>query len=120
MAHDHLPKFGYSEQQIKRIEALIYATIFPHNPTNHLEEILCDADLDYLGRDDFWDISDKLRRELKEHGRINSDRKWDQIQVSFFQKHKYFTKSSIQLRQEKKDQHLKEIIARLERDEYDD
>jgi hypothetical protein len=69
---------------------------------------------------DFWDISDKLRRELKEHGRINSDRKWDQIQVSFFQKHKYFTKSSIQLRQEKKDQHLKEIIARLERDEYED
>ncbi len=120
MAHDHLPKFGYSEQQIKRIEALIYATIFPHNPTNHLEEILCDADLDYLGRDDFWEISDKLRRELKEHGKINSDRKWDEIQVNFFNKHRYFTKSSIQLRQEKKDQHLKEIIARLERDEYED
>lgn len=120
LAHDHLPKFGYSYEQIKRIESLIYATIFPHNPTNHLEEILCDADLDYLGRDDFWEISDKLRRELKEHGKINSDRKWDEIQVAFFQKHKYFTKSSINLRQEKKDQHLKEIIARLERDEYED
>jgi class 3 adenylate cyclase/ligand-binding sensor domain-containing protein len=120
MANEHLPKFGYSDAQIKRIESLIYATIFPHNPTNHLEEILCDADLDYLGRDDFWEISDKLRRELKEHGKINSDRKWDEIQVAFFQKHKYFTKSAINLRQEKKDQHLQEIKERLERDEYED
>ena len=120
MAHEHLPKFGYSEIQIKGIEALIYATIFPHNPTNHLEEILCDADLDYLGRDDFWEISDKLRRELKEHGKINSDRKWDEIQVNFFNKHKYFTKTAINLRQEKKDQHLQEIKERLERDEYED
>jgi class 3 adenylate cyclase/ligand-binding sensor domain-containing protein/predicted metal-dependent HD superfamily phosphohydrolase len=120
LAQEHLPKFGYSEEQIKHIEKLINATIFPHNPTNHLEEILCDADLDYLGRDDFWEISDKLRRELKEHGKINSDRKWDEIQVSFFNKHKYFTKTAIKLRQEKKDKHLQEIIDRLERDEYED
>lgn len=120
LANNHLPKFGYSQEQIKHIEALIYATIFPHNPTNHLEEILCDADLDYLGRDDFWEISDKLRRELKEHGKISSDRKWDEIQVAFFQKHKYFTKSAINLRHVKKDQHLQEIKERLERDEYED
>jgi class 3 adenylate cyclase/ligand-binding sensor domain-containing protein len=120
LAHDHLPKFGYSEEQIKKIESLIYATIFPHNPKNHLEEILCDADLDYLGRDDFWEISDKLRRELKEHRKISSDRKWDEIQVAFFQKHKYFTKSAIHLRQVKKDRHLQEIKDRLERDEYED
>jgi len=120
MANEHLPKFGYTQAQINRIEELIYATIFPHKPKNHLEEILCDADLDYLGRDDFWEISDKLRRELKQHGKISSDKTWDEMQVAFFHKHKYFTQSSIKLRQEKKLQHLDEIAQRLTKNEYID
>jgi hypothetical protein len=85
-----------------------------------LEEVMCDADLDYLGRDDFWEISDKLRRELKEHGKINSDRKWDEIQVGFFEKHRYFTQTSIALRQDKKMFHLQQIKLRLEKNEYED
>ncbi len=120
LAKEHLPKFGYSQKQLQRIEELICVTKIPHQPENKLEEIMCDADLDYLGRDDFWEISDKLRRELREHGKINSDRKWDEIQVSFFEKHRYFTNTSIALRQEQKMKHLQEIKARLERNKYAD
>lgn len=120
LAKEHLPKFGYTQEQISRIEELINVTKIPHQPKNKLEEVMCDADLDYLGRDDFWEISDKLRRELREHGKINSDRKWDEIQVAFFEKHRYFTKTSIDLRQEKKMKHLEQIKARLLEDEYDD
>lgn len=120
LAKEHLPKFGYSHAQLERIEALICVTKIPHQPVNQLEEIMCDADLDYLGRDDFWEISDKLRRELREHGKINSDRKWDEIQVSFFEKHRYFTQTSIALRQEQKMKHLQEIKARLEINDYKD
>ncbi len=118
LAKEHLPKFGYSQTQIQRIEDLICVTKIPHQPQNKLEEIMCDADLDYLGRDDFWEISDKLRRELREHGKINSDKKWDEIQVSFFEKHRYFTKTAIELRQEPKMKHLQKIKARLEKNEY--
>jgi hypothetical protein len=81
---------------------------------------MCDADLDYLGRDDFHVIADYLRRELREHGKLNSDRLWDQIQVSFLNQHTYFTKSAIRLRQAKKEKHLQEIVHRLARDEYKD
>ncbi|MCR9171261.1 MAG: hypothetical protein NXI10_02130 [bacterium] len=120
LAGEILPRFGYTEDDIKVIQELIYATRIPHKPKNHLEEILCDADLDYLGRDDFHEIADKLRRELKEHGKIESDRQWDEIQVGFLKMHKYFTKTAIDTRQEKKMQHLKEVEERLARDEYKD
>jgi ligand-binding sensor domain-containing protein/class 3 adenylate cyclase/predicted metal-dependent HD superfamily phosphohydrolase len=118
MAEEILPKYGYSEQHINQIKDLIFVTQIPHQPKNKLEEIICDADLDYLGRDDFHEIADKLRRELKEHGKIDSDRKWDEMQVAFLNMHKYFTQTAIASRQEKKAQNLKEVMERLERGEY--
>jgi len=120
LAGEILPRFGYTEGDINVIQGLIYATRIPHEPKNHLEEILCDADLDYLGRDDFHEIADNLRRELKEHGKIQSDRQWDEIQVGFLKMHKYFTNTAIETRREKKMKHLKDVQERLERDEYKD
>ena len=99
---------------------MIYATIIPHDPKNKLEQIICDADLDYLGRDDFFEISETLRRELRDHGKIKSDRLWDEIQVKFLTQHKYFTKSAKKMRDAKKAEHLEAIKKRLELDQYKD
>lgn len=115
-----LPKYGYTDKHIDRIKELIYVTEIPHKPKNKLEEIICDADLDYLGREDFHEISDRLRRELKEHGKIESDKQWDEIQVMFLKKHKYFTKTAIKTRRKKKKENLKDVQERLARGEYDD
>lgn len=120
MAEEILPKYGYSQAHIEQIKKLIFVTQIPHNPTDLLEEIICDADLDYLGRGDFHEIADKLRRELREHGKIDSDRKWDEIQVQFLTSHRYFTQTAKQTRDAKKAQNLQEIKERLERDEYVD
>ena len=120
MAEEILPKYGYTDQHITIIKELIYVTQIPHKPTNKLEEIMCDADLDYLGRDDFHEIADRLRRELREHGKIDSDRKWDELQVNFLSNHRYFTKTAIETRRPKKLQNLEEIKQRLERNEYID
>lgn len=120
MAEEILPKYGYSEQHILQIKELIFVTQIPHQPKNKLEEIICDADLDYLGRDDFHEIADKLRRELREHGKIDSDRKWDEMQIAFLRMHRYFTPTAIASRQEKKDKNLQEVLDRLERNEYAD
>lgn len=120
MAEEILPNFGYTEAHIKRIKELIYVTEVPHQPKNKLEEIICDADLDYLGRDDFHEISDRLRRELREHGKIDSDRTWDEMQVKFFKLHKYFTETSKRTRLPKKMKHLEEIKQRLKEDKYID
>ncbi len=120
MAAEILPKFGYTEAHIERIKELIFVTQVPHKPKNNLEEIICDADLDYLGRDDFHEIADRLRRELREHGKIDSDRKWDQMQVAFLTNHRYFTKTSIETRLDKKRSNLEDIKRKLEEDNYKD
>ena len=78
-----------------------------------LEEVICDADLDYLGREDFWEIGDKLFEELKTIGLISSKHEWNQKQLVFLENHSYFTNSSQKLRNEKKLQNLLEIKARL-------
>ena len=120
MAADILPKYGYTAKQIKQVWALIYSTIIPHKPNNLLEQIICDGDLDYLGRDDFHSIADSLRRELRDHGKIKSDRLWDEIQVKFLTQHKYFTKSAKKLRAAKKKIHLEQIKQRLKENKYKD
>jgi predicted metal-dependent HD superfamily phosphohydrolase len=120
MATEILPKYGYSEQHVKTIVELIHATELPHKPINKLQEIICDADLDYLGTDDFEEIADRLRRELTEMGKIQSRKQWDEIQVKFLKQHQYFTQTAIQMRQEKKNENMQLVIDRLEADAYEE
>jgi class 3 adenylate cyclase/predicted metal-dependent HD superfamily phosphohydrolase len=120
LAEEILPKYGYTEQHINTIKELIYVTQIPHKPTNNLEEIICDADLDYLGREDFHEIANRLRRELREHGKIDSDRRWDEIQVQFLTAHKYFTETALKTRAAKKEKNLDEVKARLLKNDYVD
>ena len=111
IARSALPDFGYDHEQIKSICALIMATRVPQYPQNHLEQILCDADLDYLGRDDFYPISHSLYMELKARDIIGSEEAWNRIQVKFFESHNYFTATSNRLRAASKMERLNEIKA---------
>jgi class 3 adenylate cyclase len=120
MATELLPKYGYTEQHIKTIVELIHVTEIPHKPINKLQEIICDADLDYLGREDFEEIADRLRIELREMGKIDSDRKWDEIQIKFLENHQYFTQTAIELRQKKKEENIQMVKDRLARNDYKD
>lgn len=106
-AEQYLPNFSYSKSQIEKIKGMIMATKIPQSPKNHLEEILADADLDYLGRDDFEKISERLFQELA----LNDRNEWNKIQISFFEKHNYFTDSAKRMRNEKKQENLEKIKA---------
>lgn len=92
---------------------LIMATQIPQSPINKLAEILCDADLDYLGRDDFFIYSERLYREFKHFGRVNNMLDFDRIQIDFLSKHRYFTASSKKLRQPVKEKNLETIRERM-------
>lgn len=112
-AEEFLPNFGYDAVQIEKIKGMIMATKIPQSPTNHLEQILADADLDYLGRDDFEEISNGLFEELKAENKVTDLNTWNKIQVSFFEKHSYFTESAKRLRNDKKQQNLELIKKQL-------
>jgi len=70
LAREMLPAFGYTDEQIERICTIIMSTMLPPQPTNLLEEIICDSDLDYLGRSDFIPVSNTLFEELKAQNKI--------------------------------------------------
>lgn len=113
MAEKYLPEYGYTPEQIKIIRGMIMATKIPQSPKTKLEQILCDADLDYLGRDDFFTIGDKLFAELSMYGIIDSENDWNKLQVNFLSKHHYFTATAIRNRKEKKEQHLELIKSKI-------
>src|SRR5512145_434014 len=58
-----LSAYGYTPQDIGVIQGLIEVTRIPQRPHNLLETIIADADLDCLGREDFWVRSRALYEE---------------------------------------------------------
>lgn len=113
IAQEYLPNYGYSQSQIDKIKGMIMATKIPQSPNNHLEQILADADLDYLGRDDFFTIGDKLFDELTMFGIVNSERDWNLLQEKFLENHHFFTQTAINNRNQKKQQNLEIIKSKL-------
>jgi uncharacterized protein len=110
ICHEILPQFGYSTEDIKVIAGMILTTKLPQCAMHTLDKILCDADLDYLGRPDYFMIAHKLKYEWHILGFYNTSLyKWYIIQRDFLTNHKYFTKSAIDLRQKGKMENLHQV-----------
>ncbi|WP_134091180.1 HD domain-containing protein [Olivibacter sp. XZL3] len=106
IARTQLPHYLYNEQQIDQVCSLIMATKTPQQPKNYLEQIICDADLDYLGREDFFDISERLYQEMTHLGTITSHKEYLVLQLDFLSEHQYFTRTARELRNEIKEKNL--------------
>jgi hypothetical protein len=104
-----LPDYGYGESDIKTINGMIMATRIPQNATNKLEEIIADADLEYLGTDNFDRISEYLFEELMAFKFIKSRDEWNKIQVDFMENHTYYTDFCKKNREQKKQENLLKI-----------
>lgn len=114
IAREHLPRYDYTPLEIERICSMIMATKIPQSPANFLEAILCDADLDYLGREDFFDIGSTLFQELKTYQVLQREEDWNRLQVSFLEKHAFFTPTNQRRRAPRKQaylEQLKQVVA---------
>jgi predicted metal-dependent HD superfamily phosphohydrolase len=109
LAREILPACDYSDSQIDQICGMIMATKIPQQPLNLLERIICDADLDYLGRDDFFKIGDTLYQELTAYDKIKDVTQWNQLQISFLSNHQYHTEFSRGNREIKKQENLQAV-----------
>ena len=99
LASEVLPRFGYNPAQIEFIRGMILATRYPFEPHTHLESIMVDADLDVLGRDDFWTRNHALRIEREALvGQRSTDEEWYSGQLAFLRAHRYLTASAQSLR----------------------
>jgi len=110
-----LPGFGYTNEQVEIVRWAILATILPQDPQNLLEQILTDADLDILGRDDFMLRNGELRHELAFFGKEYTDREWYTQQLKFLESHTYFTASARTLRDAGKLKNIRELMDKLEK-----
>lgn len=114
IASEILPRFNYTKEAIEIINKMIMTTKLPQSATQTLEQIICDADLDYLGRSDFNMISHRLKYEWDTHSiRKTTLKEWYTLQVSFLKNHAFFTKSAIESREAVKQQNLFEILEML-------
>lgn len=115
IAKEILPGFNLTSDQIATVCGMIMATKIPQMPKNQLEEILCDADLDYLGRDDFDIISAGLKSEFEKRGIVESEREWNLVQKTFFENHSYHTEFGRKTRAHRKQEHYKMILQKLDK-----
>ena len=114
-AQNTLPALYYTMEQIEHISQVIRCTKMPQNPFDLLSQILCDSDLDYLGRTDYVEKSEKLRQEWIINDGFSTDRKvWLETQVQFLKEHHYFSLYSQKRRNEGKLQNLKQVEQALQ------
>ncbi len=105
----HLPAYGYSNEQIERICGMIMATRLPQSPKNKLEEIIADADLEYLGTSQVYEKAEHLFQELRTLNLSLTRVAWNRVQVSFLQSHNYFTNYCKEWRDPAKAIYLEEL-----------
>lgn len=93
-ARTYLPKFDFAEGDIDDVCEIIMATKIPQSPKSRLGEILCDADLYYLGTGDYKSIAENLYEEFLNQNILDDKAQWQKQQAIFLKNHRYFTKSA--------------------------
>ena len=95
LAKSVLPDYDYPTEKIAEICQLIMATHLPQEPLDKRACILCDADLYYLGTNDYKENAENLYLEMNLAGIIKHRADWTERQIKFLEAHRYFTQSAI-------------------------
>lgn len=109
-----LERYNVDEDSIREISSIILATQHGHDPSNLLEEIICDADHDYLGTPNYIVQARNLYEEMLCFGADLSEEQWLRDQVTYLKNHHcYYTNTAIERRQNKKENWIKYLESQL-------
>ena len=111
---NYMKQYNCEKEDFDIIQKLIMATKVPQKPKTLLENIICDSDLDYLGRNKYYEISNTLFLELKKYKIIEDEEQWKRIQVSFLKAHEYHTEYARKNLSEGKLQRIEEISKQID------
>lgn len=113
-ARKDLPQFQYTSAQIELIAEMIHSTRLGLDAKNLYDEILSDADHDYFGRADYFEIAHKLRIELERYGRTFDEKEWLQFQLDYLEnEHRFQTVSAREKGNEGKQKNILELKAKF-------
>jgi len=112
LAEEWLKQQWYPEDKIDIIKQIILATELGSPTLTKLEEIIKDADMDNLGRDDFFDLEAALRQELENVKwlKFTDKERYDRISA-YIQNFNFFTETQKKER-DKKLKENKEILKK--------
>lgn len=113
-AREYLPKYEYGDRQIEHICRIIMATRLPQTPVDKLGQILCDADLFYIGKEGYAANAGNLYKEFKYRNIFKTDEEWQLMQVEFLSGHKFFTGTAAAELEPGKQEILKELTSGVE------
>ncbi|MBT3243284.1 MAG: HD domain-containing protein [Bacteroidetes bacterium] len=92
IAENYLKLLKVDEDIREKISECIIATTFPQLPENKISEVLCDADLMHFGREDYFELAEKLRQEFNNAGvRKLKKVEFEQLSIQLLKDHTYFT-----------------------------
>ena len=101
-----LPGYYFSDDHIESVSSLILITKVEEKPSNLLESIIRDADLEYIGSGDFEKISEYLKKEWLECGVVDNENQFYKIQYEFLLSHNFYT---AYMQEKGRDQKIKNI-----------
>lgn len=105
LAERVLKSLNYDSYQRNIVCDLILATKMPQNPKSYLEKVICDADLDNLGREDFFKRGQLFRTEMS----LPEGKQFYQVQLEFLNSHSYHTQFAKELRDAGKVENIKKL-----------
>lgn len=112
LVQETLPNYGYTENEIDQIIGMINATRIPQKPKNKFECIVADANLEYLGSENFIEIGNRLFKELKHFTPSLSLEEFDDIQIKFLQSHQYHTDYCLKFKSKAKEINLQLLLEK--------
>lgn len=109
-----LPQFEFNEAEIKIVQGMIMATKLPQTPNTHLERVICDADLGYIGGNHYFEIVAGLEKELLSIGVPLTDESWVEMQINFLKSQSFFTNYATKTFEAKKQIVLQQLESKRE------
>ena len=114
IAEKFLTEQHYAQEKIKKVIGCIRATKVPQRPNTLLEQVICDADLLNLGKEDCIEKGEVLHQEI-EHaiGKSIPEKDWLKQSINFFHEHSYHTEYARKRYNKSRDENLKKLEEQL-------
>ncbi len=116
LAVKFLRKNQYPKEKIEKVVNCILATKVPQNPTNLLENVICDADLHHIGTKEFFSKNELFKIELETLlGKTFTESTWLRKSINFFTSQKFFTDYARKSFNEEKKNNILKMRNRLKK-----
>ncbi|WP_020568047.1 Pycsar system effector family protein [Neolewinella persica] len=103
---------------IDKVGACILATKSDFQPKNKLHQIIRDADMFHLAKDNYEVLLENLRKEWSAlYDKNFSDLEWNQLNLDFLSSHRFYTPGAIALLSDGKEKIEKKIRKRIKKSE---